>query len=190
MLYQIVLLCSIIYTTGHRHISKSSQLHANRCIISMKSDTITSQSYETKLRTAIRRRDWREAEVISLNWDINHNISRTPLFVIVETCRRTGSVDAILPLIEYLNTDHFYYSSEADIMPFLADKTNNNLQTMLDIVQRLNYKGLKYTAKPFSMLLKSIQSSQDIACILSLAVKCAIVPDIIFVNGLIDAYIR
>ena len=178
---------------------------------------------EKQLRYLIRYQNWTAAS--SIIKTLRHPttttssksttiLSRNAVYIIVETCRRTSNCHFIIPLLENLSDDHFQTAQEDDIMPFLSsddheDSKITNIRQALSLVDYLTNKGVIFTAKAYSTLLKklplAIRTSNMIPAvsennnkgnnisvdsILSLCGSRNIVPDTILLNSAIDAYIR
>jgi hypothetical protein len=159
--------------------------------------TPTFSQYE-KIRRSIQSQNWLEAENVIQNCEVLDSAStRTVVYVIVETCRRTGNLAACLPLLFKLPEKHFRLTTENDILPLLGDSVILSSFTIVyDLINFLFEKNVVVSAKSFSSWLKNGIGTKNpseidlINKVLRLIIDQNVLPDQILINTLLDAYVR
>ena len=122
--------------------------------------TTSTGLWESKLRNAIVTKQWAEASkhLITLN-STKLSSGRDIVYVITETCRRSQNLSAIIPLLSSIVKleKGFDYTTENDIMPLLFDcSKTNKISAGYRIISWLYNRGVKFSAKTYSVLLKGI----------------------------------
>lgn len=177
------------FSTKHAYNRHSFRTH---------STTSSYAQVENSVRRFIRQKNWADAITSSSKWaPPSANLTRTATYVIVETCRRSNSQHQILDLLKQLPAGHFTYTREDDIIPYLSDlgehgyNSKENGHRARDLISYLLERGVKFSAKTFSVLLKKCVSDyDDILATIELFLRSNASPDVILLNGAMDAYIR
>eukprot|EP01038_Epipyxis_sp_PR26KG_P009208 gene9208-12418_t len=207
-------LCGVKYTlishplrsSTKDSLDKDNRISTNRVyILRSRENDSTSPNIELTLRNFIATKQFDEAKKIisSLNSTILPSSGgRNVVYVITETCRITGSVNAILPFLKSfnnnsnkkINSNNLIECDENDVMPLLNEyATIGNMRPIQPIITYLIQNGMKTTAKTYATLLKGYGRQRNdlmIDNILLAAYENKITPDIIMLNAAMDAYIR
>lgn len=182
------------YKNGHG----VSKLVFRRYSSKILATTASYDQVENDIRRYIRQKKWANAIDSSSKWTPpSSNLTRTATYVIVETCRRSNSPHQILELLHQLPEGHFTYTREDDVMPYLSDLggysncTKEKGQRARELVSYLAARGVQFSAKTFSVLLKKCVSDyDDIQSTLELCLNSNVSIDVILLNSAMDAYIR
>lgn len=119
---------------------------------------------------------------------------RDVIYIIVETCRRSGNFNILYELLASLESCDELNSNENDIMPFLSESSNKgNMRQAYKLVEWFHDKHIPLTAKSYSTLLKGFGrqgNSKGVDKVLALCLEKNVHVDIILLNCAMDAYIR
>ena len=154
-------------------------------------------SWEDKLRGAIVNERLEDAiKLVQGLRSTRLSSGRDIVYVITETSRRAGNIQTIaLPLLAAIPLNRFDMTKEDDIMPMLSDsiKSTNGVTTSYRIVLLLTERGVSFTAKAYSVLMKGFglqRNEQMVDRLLIDGGNNNLISDVILFNTAIDAYIR
>lgn len=171
-----------------------SKLTSEESTFQKVSATTVRTNREIQLQSAIRGADWARVDnILTFHPDDAIKESGNFVFVIIETCRRTDHVEHILPFLGKLPPEIFHMASEDDIIPFLSGCRPYQLQFAEDVMRFLHANGMLFSAKAFSILLSrfgKLENEDKLDDILDWCFAEEICADAIFLNSVIDAYIR
>ena len=161
--------------------------------------TMTGKKYswEDKLRGAIVNERLDDAiKLVQGLRSTRLSSGRDVVYVITETSRRAGNMRTMaLPLLAAIPLERFDMTREDDIMPMLSDsiKSTNGVTTSYRIVLLLTERGVNFTAKAYSVLMKGFglqRNEQMVDRLLIDGGNNNLIADVILFNTAIDAYIR
>jgi len=120
--------------------------------------TNSQTSLERSIRNAITRKDWELArrEIATAKSSVLDS-GRNIVFVILETCRRADSIEQVVPLLNSISFSASIDAKEDDVIPTLsavASTATQNTRRAHDIVVALEKRGVTFTARTYSILLK------------------------------------
>eukprot|EP01031_Cornospumella_fuschlensis_P033479 gene33479-40507_t len=151
-----------------------------------------AQTYDYELRMMIASGKIADARVLLGN-STRASFEKSVVYIVCETCRRSGYLSNIVPLLQSINFS--YRCAEDDVMPLLKqcvdEKKIHFLQTLVDYL--VQSRGLSMTAKAFSILLKGYgvaRWEKSIDDVLINMAKREVAMDIVLLNSAMDAYIK
>ena len=120
-----------------------------------------AQTYDYELRMMIASGKIADARVLLGN-STRTSFEKSVVYIVCETCRRSGYLSNIVPLLQSINFS--YRCAEDDVMPLLKqcvdEKKIHFLQTLVDYLAQS--RGLSMTAKAFSILLKGALTNASV----------------------------
>eukprot|EP01031_Cornospumella_fuschlensis_P033551 gene33551-40590_t len=151
-----------------------------------------AQTYDAELRRMIASGKIADARVLLGN-STRTSFEKSVVYIVCETCRRSGHLSNIVPLLQSINFS--FRCAEDDVMPLLKqcvdEKKIHFLQTLVDYLAQS--RGLSMTAKAFSILLKGYGVARWEKSIDNVLVNIAqreVAIDIVLLNSAMDAYIK
>ena len=164
---------------------------------STSTSTSKKYSWEDKIRGAIVNGRLEDAiKLVQSLRSTRLSSGRDIVYVITETSRRAGNIQTIaLPLLAAIPLNKFDMTREDDIMPMLSDsiKSSYGVATSYRIVLLLTERGVRFSAKAYSVLLKGFglqRNEQMVDRLLIDGGNNNLISDVILFNTAIDAYIR
>lgn len=125
---------------------------------------------------------------------------RNVVYTLCETSRRMKDISQVLPLLACITPSAPLDCSEDDVMPLMdawADQPDGAEGGVFELVSYMQERGVVFSAKGFSVLLKGFGRNKNAAMVDRVAASCLAAQqqgqlrgDAILLNSLMDAYIR